>query len=362
MDQVRRHLGAVAAGRDFRKPRADRDHAVATTRSARCRWSGPGTPRPSTTRTSRWPARSPTGPRSAWTTPAATAASTASPWNCSGPCWPRRSPAPADRGRHPLPAGRRDRPGRRRLVRHPRAARRLTLLAMGDVMGHGVEAAVEMSHYRAMLRVVAGEGDPPDRILRRMDVLLAASRAPSARRPACWRSPTRLRGGCWFASAGHLPPAVTRAGGGAALLDVPPGPPLGADLRGRIRDGYVHWRPGRHAAALHRRPGRAARRGHRRLAGPAGRTDPAARGRAAGRGAGPDRPPAGAGRRGGRRGTARGPRPPAARVLRHRAAARRHHRGGRAPPPVPLPATAPVRAGLRRRPVRKRRSQPRSAA
>ena len=52
---------------------------------------------------------------------------------------------------------------------------------MGDVMGHGVEAAVEMSHYRSMLRVVAGEGDPPDRILRRMDVLLSAM---GAKRPA----------------------------------------------------------------------------------------------------------------------------------------------------------------------------------
>jgi PAS domain S-box-containing protein len=118
----------------------------------------------------------------------------------------------------------------------------LTLLAMGDVMGHGVEAAVEMSHYRAMLRVVAGEGDPPDHILHRMDVLLEAM---GAKRPAtCLLGlADPLRGGCWFANAGHLPPAVISPGGTVALLDVPPGPPLGADLRGGYETVYVPWRP-----------------------------------------------------------------------------------------------------------------------
>jgi PAS domain S-box-containing protein len=119
----------------------------------------------------------------------------------------------------------------------------LTLLAMGDVMGHGVEAAVDMSHYRAMLRVVAGEGAPPDRILRRMDELLSAA---GAERPAtCLLGlADPVRGGCWFANAGHLPPAAITPTGGVGLLDVPPGPPLGADLRGEYETVYVPWRPG----------------------------------------------------------------------------------------------------------------------
>lgn len=119
----------------------------------------------------------------------------------------------------------------------------LTLLAMGDVMGHGVEAAVEMSHYRSMLRVVAGEGEPPDRILRRMDAILTAA---GAQRPAtCLLGlADAVRGGCWFASAGHLPPAVVTAEGGIRLLSVPPGPPLGADLRGHYETVYVPWRTG----------------------------------------------------------------------------------------------------------------------
>ncbi|CAG7650698.1 SpoIIE family protein phosphatase [Actinacidiphila bryophytorum] len=119
----------------------------------------------------------------------------------------------------------------------------ITLLAMGDVMGHGVEAAVEMSHYRSMLRVVAGEGDPPDRILRRMDALLAAA---GTERPAtCMLAlADPVRGGCWFANAGHLPPAVVTPDGRVRLLDVPTGPPLGADLRGQYEAVYVRWPPG----------------------------------------------------------------------------------------------------------------------
>lgn len=119
----------------------------------------------------------------------------------------------------------------------------ITLLAMGDVMGHGVQAAVEMSHYRSMLRVVAGEGDPPDRILRRMDRLLAAA---GTERPAtCLLAlADPVHGGCWFANAGHLPPALIGPDGRVRLLNVPPGPPLGADLRGQYEPVYVRWRAG----------------------------------------------------------------------------------------------------------------------
>lgn len=119
----------------------------------------------------------------------------------------------------------------------------ITLLAMGDVMGHGVEAAVEMSHYRSMLRVVAGDGDPPDRVLRRMDGLLAAARTE---RPAtCLLAlADPVRGGCWFANAGHLPPAIVGPDGRITLLDVPPGPPLGAELGGRYDAVYADWPAG----------------------------------------------------------------------------------------------------------------------
>jgi serine phosphatase RsbU (regulator of sigma subunit) len=125
----------------------------------------------------------------------------------------------------------------------------LTLLAMGDVMGHGIEAAVEMSHYRSMLRVVARQGDRPDQVLRRMDRLLTAA---GAERPAtCLLGlADPIRGGAWFASAGHLPPALIGPSGKVGLVPVPPGPPLGADLRGEYQTVYVPW-PAGHTLLLY---------------------------------------------------------------------------------------------------------------
>lgn len=56
-----------------------------------------------------------------------------------------------------------------------------TLLVVGDVMGHGLDAAVDMNAYRSMLRYVASTDLPPHRVLRRLD---AAVSEDSARRPA----------------------------------------------------------------------------------------------------------------------------------------------------------------------------------
>ena len=104
-----------------------------------------------------------------------------------------------------------------------------TLLVIGDVMGHGVEAAVDMSAYRALLRYVAATDLPPHRILRQLDHLTSQT---DATRPAtCLLAlvePARYR--VTFASAGHLPPTLLRPDGPAQLLDVPTGPPLGTGL------------------------------------------------------------------------------------------------------------------------------------
>ncbi|MGW0708175.1 SpoIIE family protein phosphatase [Streptomyces sp. NPDC002643] len=101
-----------------------------------------------------------------------------------------------------------------------------TLLAVGDVMGHGLDAAVAMSRYQAMLRVAA-TGDPvPGRILRELDVLLDTA---GEERPATCviAIADPGRGSCALASAGHLPPMLFGPGGRAEAVPVPPGPPLG---------------------------------------------------------------------------------------------------------------------------------------
>jgi serine phosphatase RsbU (regulator of sigma subunit) len=106
-----------------------------------------------------------------------------------------------------------------------------TLLVMGDVMGHGLDAAVDMNAYRSHLRYVAATDLPPHRVLRQLDAAVAEE---ESRRPAtCLLARVDpARGIAAFASAGHLPPAVIGPGGTAGLVDVPVGPPLGTGVGG----------------------------------------------------------------------------------------------------------------------------------
>ncbi|MFD6885751.1 PP2C family protein-serine/threonine phosphatase [Streptomyces sp. NPDC059957] len=106
-----------------------------------------------------------------------------------------------------------------------------TLLAVGDVMGHGLEAAVDMNAYRSVLREVASTDLAPHRVLRQLDSLSASD---DTRRPATCLL-VRIdpaRGMALYASAGHLPPALFTRDGTGELLDVPVGPPLGTGAGG----------------------------------------------------------------------------------------------------------------------------------
>ncbi|WP_089104690.1 PP2C family protein-serine/threonine phosphatase [Streptomyces hyaluromycini] len=106
-----------------------------------------------------------------------------------------------------------------------------TLLVVGDVMGHGLEAAVDMNAYRSLLRYIASSELPPHRVLRQMDDIAATE---ADRRPATCLL-VRVdpgRGQVTLASAGHLPPALITRGGRTALLRVPVGPPLGTGFGG----------------------------------------------------------------------------------------------------------------------------------
>jgi serine phosphatase RsbU (regulator of sigma subunit) len=109
-----------------------------------------------------------------------------------------------------------------------------TLLVMADVMGHGMEAAVDMSHYRSIIRELGSMDLPPHGILAHLDTVIAASE--SARPATCLLAvadPSRRR---WtLASAGHLPPALFVAGRPTELIPTPIGPPLGTGV-----GGYEH--------------------------------------------------------------------------------------------------------------------------
>ena len=106
-----------------------------------------------------------------------------------------------------------------------------TLLVMADVMGHGMEAAVDMSNYRAIIRELGCMDLPPAGILAHLDTVIAQSE--SARPATCLLAvadPNRER---WtLASAGNLPPALFVAGRATELIPTPIGPPLGTGVGG----------------------------------------------------------------------------------------------------------------------------------
>lgn len=114
-----------------------------------------------------------------------------------------------------------------------------TLLAVGDVMGHGIQAAAAMSRYQAMLRIVAAREPGPDRILVELDHLLHTT---GAERPATCVIAVAdpAEGTCTCASAGHLPPVMFGPDGQSAFLPVAPGPPLGTG-HGRYTSLTVPW-------------------------------------------------------------------------------------------------------------------------
>ncbi|WP_405937638.1 SpoIIE family protein phosphatase [Streptomyces sp. NBC_00726] len=117
------------------------------------------------------------------------------------------------------------------------------LKAMGDVMGHGVEAAVAMSHYRSLLRLLADEQLPPHRILEQLDRMV--ERSGIDRAATCLLAVVNADGElCEVASAGHLPPVFLDPGpAGTRICDVPAAPPLGTGFGG-YRSTVMECGPG----------------------------------------------------------------------------------------------------------------------
>lgn len=118
-----------------------------------------------------------------------------------------------------------------------------TLLVVGDVMGHGFDAAAAMSEYRSLLRTLALQSDRPEAILaeaqRIVDVLgfeRVATCVVVVMDPAA--------GICSFATAGHMPPLLLRPDGTRALLDLPVGPPLGVCGWHGYRDTAIEFESG----------------------------------------------------------------------------------------------------------------------
>jgi len=106
-----------------------------------------------------------------------------------------------------------------------------TLLVMGDVMGHGFQAAVTMSQYRSLLRTIATDVTGVEEILEEFDRQVA--QLGLDRLATCLLAVMDPQDGtCTAASAGHPPPAVLRPDGSIDILWLSAGPPIGTGLGG----------------------------------------------------------------------------------------------------------------------------------
>lgn len=113
-----------------------------------------------------------------------------------------------------------------------------TLLVVGDVMGHGFEAAAAMSEFRSLVRTLALQSDEPDVILTEAERIadgLAFDRAATC--VVAVVDPARRT--CCFANAGHMPPLLVRPDGSSSLVRLPVDPPLGV---GTVLGGRTSYR------------------------------------------------------------------------------------------------------------------------
>ena len=103
-------------------------------------------------------------------------------------------------------------------------------IAIGDVVGHGVEAISVMAEYRFTLRTLAVGGDRPHVVLNQLEILSRQLRRIDAF-TTCIYGILDPHAGSWsYANAGHLPPLLVRDGA-PAVLELHNGPPIGATSR-----------------------------------------------------------------------------------------------------------------------------------
>jgi serine phosphatase RsbU (regulator of sigma subunit)/anti-sigma regulatory factor (Ser/Thr protein kinase) len=99
-------------------------------------------------------------------------------------------------------------------------------LVVGDVMGHGTRAAATMGQLRTAVRTLAALDLPPAEVLHRLDQMTQDLDATQI--ATCMYATYDPVGRGWaFARAGHVPPIILRPDGSTAVLELPPGLPLG---------------------------------------------------------------------------------------------------------------------------------------
>ena len=99
-------------------------------------------------------------------------------------------------------------------------------VTVGDVVGHGVEAAAVMAQLRTAVRAYAADGHPPAAVLDRVNTLMWHL-GPLAMTTAVYALMDPAAESLELVSAGHPPALVIPPSGAAAYLEPHPGIPLG---------------------------------------------------------------------------------------------------------------------------------------
>ena len=229
---------AAGPGRDVRRPV---DGQLRRRGRRTTRWTSP--------RRSRWPA----APRSRWTTPGSTGGSCRSPRPCSAACSPRRrSPTTCEIAVRYQPAGTNMHVGGDWYDAFQQRDG-ATLLVIGDVVGHNVDAAAAMGQIRSIVRGIAYDRqESPAQILGRVDEVLTGLRIGTLATALVARieqpadqAREGLRTLRW-SSAGHLPPVLLHPDGhGRGARRREPEILLGAESTRPRTDHEVLIAPGR---------------------------------------------------------------------------------------------------------------------
>ena len=113
-------------------------------------------------------------------------------------------------------------------------------VVIGDVGGHSMQAAAEMSQIRSMLRTLLYERpDLPGAVLTRLDrTLQATTDIPLTTACLGLLQPTDTGWGLRWSSAGHLAPLLLAPREPGRYLDAEPGLPLGVDSGAARPDQY----------------------------------------------------------------------------------------------------------------------------
>jgi serine phosphatase RsbU (regulator of sigma subunit) len=116
-------------------------------------------------------------------------------------------------------------------------------LVIGDVQGHGVQAAATMGQLRSAVRAFALGDRPPDEVMSGTNRLLI-DLDPGLFASCCYIRLDPATGVARAARAGHPQPILRRPDGRTQVLDLPGGVVLGVDTRAHYPVAELRMEPG----------------------------------------------------------------------------------------------------------------------